>query len=360
MELVRGVYQIKIPLSGVVPVADDTKPLKIGKEKLVDVIEQKVLKPRSVSHVNVYLIEGAKENMLIDTGWDTPDAFTTLNKELRSYGFTFKDISQIVITHVHPDHYGLSGKLKQLCGCKIALSDIEMEMIETRYVHTAELLKQMRWFLLANGVPKNGILQLSEASMPVRKLVVPTTPDVILKEGKKISLDPFEFKVFVTPGHSPGHICLYEPNRKLLFSGDHILPEITPNISLHPQSGENPLGDYLNSLEQIMKLDVTMAFPGHGPAFSGIRQIIDGIRRHHDQRSKAILKSLQDTMKTAYQVATEIPWQADIKPGSFQNLSIFDQRLAIMETLAHIEFLRKEGKVQLFQQEDTNLYFAGG
>ena len=78
-------------------------------------------------------------------------------------------------------------------------------------------------------------------------------PDIKLKEGKKISIDPFEFKVFLTPGHSPGHICLYEPNRKLLFTGDHILPEITPHIGFHPQSGENPLGAYLKSLEKMMK-----------------------------------------------------------------------------------------------------------
>ena len=360
MELVRGVYQIKVPLDGAKLLPDDAKPLKVGKEKLVDVIEQKVLGALSLSHVNVYLIEGAKQNMLIDTGWDTPDAFSTLTKELRKFGFTFKDISQIVITHLHPDHYGLSGKLKQLSGGSIAMSEIETAMLDARYVHPAELVKQMRWFLLANGVPKSGIMQLSEASMPARKFVVPAKPDITLREGKKISLEPFEFKILLTPGHSAGHICLYEPNRKLLFSGDHILPEITPHIGLHPQSGENPLEAYLASLKQMMKLEVTMAFPGHGPAFSGVRQIIEGTLRHHEQRSKIILKALQDNTKTAYQVATEIPWLSDVKPGSFQNLNVFDQRLAIMETLAHIELHSKEGKVQLFQQEGINLYFAGG
>lgn len=360
MELVRGVYQIKIPISGASLLPEDTKPIKASRDKLVDVIEQKVLGSLALSHVNVYLIEGAKENMLIDTGWDTPDAFAVLNKELRSYGFTFKDISHIVVTHIHPDHYGLSGKLKQLCGARLAMSELEAGMLDSRYVNLNELLKQMRWFLLANGVPKTVVLQLSEASMPARKLVVPAMPDVLLREGKKISLDPFEFKVMLTPGHSPGHICLYEPNRKLLFCGDHILPEVTPHIGLHPQSGENPLGVYLSSLEQMMKLEVNMAFPGHGSAFSGVRQIIEGLFRHHEQRSRDILKALEETMKTAYQVATEIPWRTDIKPANFQSLNILDQRLAIMETLAHIELLRNEGKVQLYTQDDINSYFAGG
>lgn len=360
MEVVRGVYQIKIPLSGASLLPDDAKPLKASKERLVDVIEQKVVGPLALTHVNVYLIEGTKENLLIDTGWDTPDAFAELNKELRNNGFSFKDISQILVTHFHPDHYGLAGKIKQISGAKLALSEIETEMLDSRYINLAELLKQMRRFLLANGVPKTEILKLSEASLPARKLVVPTTPDIKLKEGKKISIDPFEFKVLSTPGHSPGHICLYEPHRKLLFTGDHILPEISSHIGCHPQSGENPLGAYLNSLKAMMKLEVNFAFPGHGPAFSGVRQIIENSLRHHEQRKSVILKSLRENMKSAYQVATEIPWKTDIKPVNFQSLNVFDQRLAITETLAHIELLRSEGAVQLIEQDGTNLYFAGG
>jgi glyoxylase-like metal-dependent hydrolase (beta-lactamase superfamily II) len=360
MEVVKGVYQIKVPLSGVTLPPYDAKPLKASRDKLVDVIEQNVLGSRALSHVNVYLIEGSKENLLIDAGWDTPDAFSALNKELRNYGFTLKDISQIIITHFHPDHYGLAGKLKQICGGKIALSKIEADLLDSRYINPEELLKQMRRFLLAHGVPKNQVAKLSEASMPVQKLVTPTMPDILLKAGKKISVDPFEFKALLTPGHSPGHICLYEPNRKLLFTGDHILPEIAPHVGFHPQSGENPLGDYLNSLEKILKLEVNFAFPGHGPSFSGVRQIVENLLRHHERRKSAILKVLQEDMKTAYRVATEIPWRSDIKPISLDSLPAFDQRLAIMETLAHIEFLCKEGEVQKIEQGGTTLYFAGG
>ena len=359
MEVVKGVYQIKIPLSGVSS-ADNSTPIKASKDKLVDVIEQKVVGALALSYVNVYLIEGTKQNVLIDTGWDNPDAFSTLNKALRSFGFTFKDIGQIIITHIHPDHYGLSGKLKQITGAKIAMSNIEADLVESRYVDPNSLLKQMRSFLLANGVPRDSILHLSEVSLPVRKLVVPAIPDIILKDGKKIVVEPFEFRIIATPGHSPGHICLYEPKRKLLFSGDHILPEITPNIGSHPQSGDNPLRAYINSLQELMKLEVNFAFPGHGPSFSGVRQIIQNILLHHEQRRAAILKSLQDNMKTAYQVALDIPWLSDVKPVNFQSLSFFDQRLAMMETLAHIQYLHAEGKVQLFKQDDTNLYFAGG
>jgi glyoxylase-like metal-dependent hydrolase (beta-lactamase superfamily II) len=360
MELVKGVYQIQIPLSGVDLVPDDTRPIKAKSDKLIDVIEQKILAARPLPAVNVYLIEGTKENILIDTGWDTPEAFATLNKGLRNYGFTFKDISQIIITHIHPDHYGLSGKLKQLTGGKIAISEIESGMIDSRYINSNELLKQVKKFLQANGVPKGDVLKFAEASLPTRKLVVPVMPDIKLKEGKKISVDPFEFKVIATPGHSPGHICLYEPNRKLLFTGDHILPEITSHIGLHPQSGNNPLSAYLSSLRAMIDLPVNFAFPGHGPACSGIRQIMESLIRHHEERNRAILKALQENIKSGYQVATELLWLTSVKPVNFENLNLFDQRLALTETLAHIDYLLNEGDVQKFEQEGTITYFAGG
>jgi glyoxylase-like metal-dependent hydrolase (beta-lactamase superfamily II) len=360
MELVKGVYQIQLPLSGVNLSPEDNRPIKASRDKLIDVIEQKVLAAQPLPAVNAYLIEGTKENILIDTGWDTPEAFTTLNKELRNYGFTFKDISQIVITHIHPDHYGLSGKLKQLTGGKIAISEIEAGMIDSRYINTNELLKQVKKFMQVNGVPKGDVLRFAEASMPARKFVVPVMADIKLKEGKKISVDPFEFKVMSTPGHSPGHICLYEPNRKLLFTGDHILPQITSHIGLHPQSGSNPLSGYLDSLKKMIDMQVNFAFPGHGPAYSGIRQIIESLVRHHEERNRIVLKALQENMKSGYQVATEMVWMESVKATNFENLNLFDQRLALTETLAHIDYLLNKGQVQKFEQDGIVTYFAGG
>jgi glyoxylase-like metal-dependent hydrolase (beta-lactamase superfamily II) len=313
-----------------------------------------------IDHVNAYLVEGDKGNLLIDAGWNTPEAFSALNDDLRSGGFTFKDIAQIVITHLHPDHYGMAGKLKQLSGAKVALSKIEAGILDSRYVDSDVLLREVFQFLRANGVPRNELRQLSEASMPAREFVIPTEPDMKLKAGQKISADPFEFKVILTPGHSPGHICLYEPNRKFLFSGDHVLPEIFPNVALHPQSGDNPLGDYLASLKSLMELEVSFVFPGHGSVFSGLGQRIDGLLYHHRQRALAIMKAIRDELRTAYQIATEIPWIPDDEAASFQDLSVLDRRLAVMETLAHLQLLVIQGKAKKVEEGDTYFYFAVG
>jgi len=329
MEIVQGVHQIKLPLPG-----------------------------GTLDHVNVYLIEGDEGNLLIDAGWNTPEAFSTLKEELRTKGFGFKDISQIVITHLHPDHYGLAGKIRELSGAKLALSETEIRLLNSRYGDMTLLLSEVTRLLRSNGVPKSELPQLSEASLPALEFVIPASPDIKLKAGQKVSVGLFEFEVLSTPGHSPGHICLYEPKRKLLFTGDHVLPEITPNVGLHPQSGENPLGDYISSLRDLEKLEVNFAFPGHGSVFNGLKLRIEDLIYHHEQRKSAIVKVIQSEMKTAYEIAKEIPWVPDAEGVSFQDLLAFHKRLAVLETLAHLQLLISEDKVKKAVQDGTNFYSA--
>lgn len=331
MEIVPGVHQIKLPLA--------TSPLE---------------------HINVYLVEGSEGNLLIDTGWNTPESFSTLRDELRGSGFGFKDISHIVITHIHADHYGLAGKLTQLCGAELYLHQTEAELIDSRYVSTENSLEEMERHLHRNGVPQNELPLLTKASMWMRQFVGVALPKIRLSGGETISLGSFELEVLWTPGHSPGHICLYEPKRKLLFSGDHILPEITPFIGLHPQSTENPLGDFINSLKSLEKLKANFVFPGHGPVFSGLGQKIWEILHHHEERKAAILRVIRDELKTAYQIAERIPWMPDQGGVTFQDLNPWDKRFAVLETLAHLQLLLVEGKVEKVIENDIVFYWGGG
>ena len=358
MELVKGVYQIMLPVEVVKRDADQSKLIKTDKDNLIRVIEQKVQEHRKPFAVNCYLIEGTKENLLIDPGLDSPEGYAILTEELKKYGFDIKDINTIVITHIHPDHYGLAGRLKQLSGAKLALSEIEAAMLNARYMNMDPLINEIKQLLHLGGAPVDMISSLSESSLPLRKFVNPVLPDIKLKDGKKISIDPFEFKVLVTPGHSAGHVCLYEPNRKLLFCGDHILPEITPHISFHSQSSSDPLGDYIKSLRGMMKLDVRLAFPGHGPSFSGLRQRIDDLLKHHEHRNDEIMETIQGEIKTAYQIASEISWLEDNQKGNFPYMEIAHQRLAIMETMAHLQNLVKQNKVTMTEKDGVYYYHA--
>jgi glyoxylase-like metal-dependent hydrolase (beta-lactamase superfamily II) len=330
MEIVQGVHQIKIPLPG------------------------------AVDHMNVYLIEGTQGNLLIDTGFDTPEAFGALRDALKFSGFGFKDITVIAATHIHPDHYGMVDKLKQLSGARVALSDIEARFLDSRYGKTDSLLEEVKKLLAFNGVPESDLTELAESSLAIKQFVGVVKPDIILKDGDKITVAASEFKVILTPGHSPGHICLYEPKRKLFFSGDHLLPDIFPHVGFHPQSGANPLADFFKSLDALAELEVSFIFPGHGSVFSGFSLRLGELHYYHEQRQRTIMRTIESDNKSAYQIATEIPWMPAGDSVPFNKLTAFDKRLAVMETLAQLKLLMSEGKAQKVVKENIDLYWAGG
>ena len=309
----------------------------------------------ALDHINSYLVRGDSECLLIDTGWNTKEAFDSLQEQLAEIGVDFEDISQIIMTHVHPDHYGLAGRLKQLSQATIALHYLEKDFIESRYINMDELLTQLAHWLCINGVPAEELSDLQSASVEMAKFVTPILPDIILRGGEIITLGSFSFQVLWTPGHSSGHISLFEPERKVLISGDHILPNITPNIGLHPQSSPNPLKDYLNSLNAIKQLGISLILPGHEHPFDNLRQRIEQLIRHHQERNSEILEVLSSAPKTAYQVATEITWGREIHVG-WNNLGSWDRRMAVMETLAHLEAMRANGKLDKFVKDDIIYY----
>jgi glyoxylase-like metal-dependent hydrolase (beta-lactamase superfamily II) len=159
-----------------------------------------------------------------------------------------------------------------------------------------------------------------------------------------------------TPGHSPGHICLYDAQRKVFFSGDHILPVITPNISLRLPSAGNPLGDFINSLNKVKNLDVRLVLPAHEQIFTNLSTRVEEIIEHHRQRTGEILSTLNARPKTAYEVSAEIIWMPEFGGVKFQDLAVWDRRMAVSETLAHLEALRIEGIISQFSQDGIIYY----
>jgi glyoxylase-like metal-dependent hydrolase (beta-lactamase superfamily II) len=215
------------------------------------------------------------------------------------------------------------------------------------------LLKQTAQLMAISGLPPDEMTNVRDATLGIEQHVVPTKPDVILHGGETITTGVFTFQVLWTPGHSEGHICLYEPEKKVLISGDHILPRITPNISWHPQSGENPLGQYLNSLKDLKKLDVEMVLPGHEFPFTEFQQRIDELVQHHEERNHEILAALKGEPKTAYEIVQEITWGV---AESWQDMPLFHQRLALFETLAHLELMTTDGRLRKVNRDSIIHY----
>jgi glyoxylase-like metal-dependent hydrolase (beta-lactamase superfamily II) len=309
-----------------------------------------------LSHINTYLVKGDNGYLLVDTGWNTKEAFASLKNQLAEIGINGQEISRIVVTHTHPDHYGMAGKLKELYGATLYLHHLEKDFIETRYVNMDELIQELGQWLQRNGAPPNRLPELQKASLPMLKFVTPILPDVTLYGGEIITCGDFSFQVMPTPGHAPGHICLYEPARKIFISGDHILPNITPHVGLHPQSGSNPLGDYLDSINSLKRLDVELALPGHEQPFTGFRERIEGIILHHRMRNAEIMGAIGYESKTAFQLTTEITWLHDVKGVGWHKLGSWDKRMAILETLAHLEAMRAKGELEKFNRDDILYY----
>jgi len=307
----------------------------------------------TLARVNAYLVQGDDGYLLVDAGWNTDESFDSLQKQLAEIGAEIKDISQIVVTHIHPDHYGLVGRLKQLVNAKLALHDVEKGFIASRYINTDKLLEQTARWLDINGVPPDELPHIRDATLGLEQFVAPAYPNVTFHGGETISTGAFTFQVLWTPGHSAGHICLYEPNKKVLISGDHILPTITPNISRHPQSTENPLGRYLNSLNSLKQLDVALVLPGHESPFAKLKPRIDELIQHHEQRNLEILATTKGEPKTAYQIVKELTWGGGT---GWQDMPFFHERLAIFETLAHLELMTINGQIGKLSR-DSIIYY---
>jgi glyoxylase-like metal-dependent hydrolase (beta-lactamase superfamily II) len=279
-----------------------------------------------------------------------------MERQLREIGLGFENIALILITHFHPDHYGLAGRLVEASGAKVALHQIERDFIDSRYVNMDGLLDQTADILRTNGVPEKDLPRLQKASLGVRRYVAPVSPEVVLQGGEIISQGQFQFEVVWTPGHSPGHVCLLERNKKILLSGDHVLPATFPNVGLHSQSGPDPLPNYLRSLKAIEELDVDLVLPAHEHVFSGLKPRVQELLQHHEERKKAIIVALQEGPQTAYEVSLKIPWIVNGLAMPFDRLQALDRRLAVMSAMAHLEPLYTGGTAEKTDRNGTVVY----
>ena len=157
-----------------------------------------------------------------------------------------------------------------------------------------------------------------------------------------------------------GHICLYDSARKILFSGDHVLPVITPSVGLQTESGANPLGDFLNSQRLVRDLDARLVLPGHEQTFTNLRERVDEIIVHHQHRNAEIMSTLDGGARTAYEISTLITWMPSLGGRKFDELAFWDKRMAVLETLAHLKVMKDAGKVVSFSKDSTIFYRRTG
>ena len=175
-------------------------------------------------------------------------------------------------------------------------------------------------------------------------------------QGDKLEIGDYRLLCLETPGHSPGHTCLYEKDKKLLFSGDHILFDITPNITHYPEL-DNSLKHYLQSLKDVYSLEVRLVLPGHRSPGANHRPRIRELYKHHELRLNEAAAALENGEKTAYDVAPHITWEMAYK--TWGQVPVMQRYFAIGETLAHLEYLVAENRVQKRAVDGKILYSLG-
>ena len=286
--------------------------------------------------INSYLIKGKDRFLMVDTGMNRPECMKAMEAGLQELQADLKRTDYFV-THLHADHFGLVSELVK-DSCKIYFNHPD-----------AEHLKDTRnWEIQASSAVVNGFPEsdLEEAIMkhPGRRYHAKGKLNLtLLAEGDQIPIGNYTFCCVETPGHTNGHMCLYEPKAKILFSGDHILIDITPNISSWA-SHENPLRDYIASLDKIEKYDVKQVLPGHRSLFKDHHQRIAELKKHHDIRTEEVVDILRQGKQNAYQVASQMTW--DIDCDEWEDFPLPQKWFAGGEALAHLQYLQGMGRVK--------------
>ncbi len=318
------------------------------RELFPNIFQIKVPLPHNpLGHLNSYLVTSGEKNLLIDTGLNLPQAFHSLSRGLSEAGVKLEDLTEVLLTHFHVDHVGLIPRVKEASkNVKISIHQIEAKLSEMIAEKSLDYKGNVETFLEANGAPSSiaqNLRRFHPAFFAPEAYQVLAMSAFPLEHGQELSVGDYNFQVIWTPGHSPGHICLYEPSLKVLISGDHLLPTITPHVAQFMEEMD-PLRDYLESLEKTGNIEVEVVLPAHEEVFTDHYERIQQLREHHKRRLKEVLFELKAGSLTAYMLASRVQW--NVKHKSWDEFPLFQKYLALGETLAHLKVLEQKGRVK--------------
>jgi len=298
--------------------------------------------PQAGGPVNAYLVEEKGGGFLLfDSGIGSADGTAALEEGFRRLGRRFDEVRRIVISHGHVDHYGAARFVEERHGGELPA-----------YAHPADAPKMAeggpRWrdrlphygaYLAKLGVPMEVLLAIGkqgERSFSLARRVRELRP---IGDGEVLSTRHLSLRVLHMPGHTPGLLCLHDQEKRLFFSADHLLERVSPNpiIELGPDGEEGvfrPLLAYVESVRRMAALDVDLVLPGHGPPFSGHREVIDRLLTFYDRRQARIRELLAGGPRTAWELSLAL----------FPAARPTDAFLTMSETIANLEALEARGE----------------
>lgn len=287
-----------------------------------------------------YLVRVADGVVAVDAGWDSPECWDAFLGGLWAAGAGLDELRGVVITHVHPDHYGLAERIREHTDAWLAVHPAELPRIAASGADRLRALDDMAAWLRECGTPDSEVAALHADEIDLMRRISMVRPDHELVDGQAVPGTDGALIAVHTPGHTPGHLCYHDRSRNLIFTGDHILPRVTPNVSKRPGSDPDPLADFRSSVTKLRSYDGATALPGHEWSFDGLGDRLDVLLTHHDQRLTEIEDVVRAGATTVWDVASTVRWA---RP--FTGLDPRARRSAIGETHSHLRRLAVAGRL---------------
>ena len=302
--------------------------------------------------LNSYIIKGKKRNLIIDTGLYQKECLEDLSNGIRELDLDM-GVTDIFLTHFHADHSGLASTIASQ-NSKIYIGADDVSFLIFELDNNKTYWDALSTMILKAGFPPDEYDKAFEAT-PARRFVLPHKLECIpMQDGDVISYNDMELKCILTSGHTPGHICLYNEKNKIMFLGDHVLFDITPNIVMRP-GAVNPLKDYLESLENCKRFDVEMALPAHRKGGVSLIKRIDELIAHHKKRLREVTDIVRGSPGiSGYNVASRMNWS--IRAKNWADFPAAQKWFAVGEAYAHLNYLVKDGSIDCDDSSGVNKY----
>jgi glyoxylase-like metal-dependent hydrolase (beta-lactamase superfamily II) len=316
-EVMEGIYRIEVPL-----------PIPV------------------VGSMNCYVLTDQERSLVVDPGMAHGSCFEAVMAGLDEIGVDLKRMD-FFITHHHLDHFGLVSKIMR-DGSVIYVARVEAELIEE--IASWTVLPILSRFLEVMGFPQKDPEQVVCDLLGEEYRARNPWPFRYLDEGDVIEKGGGRFRTVATPGHSPGHTCLYEPDRGVLIAGDAFLP-----VLQFLSDTDNPLRGQFNSFDRLDRLDARMVLPGHRSVFTDVKERTERLKAHHRARNESIVAVLADAGMDAYQVATSITWNVP-ESGDWETLPVTQQFIVVRDCFAHLLYLEAEGRIRKEKKGQKTVY----
>lgn len=302
-----------------------------------------------LKNLNCYVLKSGDETLVVDTGFRREECATALREGLAALSVSIADAT-LFITHLHSDHIGLYEVFYD-AGATVRMGRLENHYFD-HYINGRNwdaAVAEMR----PEGFPRHELDMQFVTNPAIIFAPTKSVPVVGMEDGEGFAVGGEEVRCVLTPGHTPFHMCLYLPRRQVMFLGDHVLFDISPNIDTWPHVEDSP-GDYLRSLDKIATLPMKLALPAHrapGDVYARIAEI----KAHHEKRLGNILAVIERKAdQTCYEIASQTSWR--MRGRGWDEFPVYQKWFAAGETHSHLDLLIKRGQVRRTLKGEFNTY----